>query len=140
MEIDRRKDFKFFEWAPEFGTLDSDNTEPEGMETLILVKFFNSVTKAYSKHKHCSMMLQLLQQEYRSPELEKGRGALHASALTVIDGDHSSLILQECHDCPYMGHMSEGRTKERVASTAGWPQWEEELSEYINTCERFQKE
>ncbi|MBW0500828.1 hypothetical protein O181_040543 [Austropuccinia psidii MF-1] len=39
-----------------------------------------------------------------------------------------------------MGHMSEDRTKERVASTAWWPRWEQELSEYINTCERFQKE
>ncbi|MBW0473922.1 hypothetical protein O181_013637 [Austropuccinia psidii MF-1] len=35
--------------------------------------------------------------------------------------------------------MSEDRTKERVASTAWWPKWEQELSEYINTCERFQK-
>ncbi|MBW0470831.1 hypothetical protein O181_010546 [Austropuccinia psidii MF-1] len=39
-----------------------------------------------------------------------------------------------------MGHMREDRTKERVASTAWWPKWEQELSEYINTCERFQKE
>ncbi|MBW0523284.1 hypothetical protein O181_062999 [Austropuccinia psidii MF-1] len=38
-----------------------------------------------------------------------------------------------------MGHMSEDRTKERVASTAWSPKWEQELSEYINTCERFQK-
>ncbi|MBW0518613.1 hypothetical protein O181_058328 [Austropuccinia psidii MF-1] len=38
-----------------------------------------------------------------------------------------------------MGHMSEGRTKERVARTAWWPKWEQELSEYINTCEIFQK-
>ncbi|MBW0538519.1 hypothetical protein O181_078234 [Austropuccinia psidii MF-1] len=39
-----------------------------------------------------------------------------------------------------MGHMSEDRTRERVASTAWWPKWEQELSEYINTCERCQKE
>ncbi|MBW0539151.1 hypothetical protein O181_078866 [Austropuccinia psidii MF-1] len=39
-----------------------------------------------------------------------------------------------------MGHMSEYRTKVRVASTDWWPKWEQELSEYINTCERFQKE
>ncbi|MBW0529027.1 hypothetical protein O181_068742 [Austropuccinia psidii MF-1] len=39
-----------------------------------------------------------------------------------------------------MGHMSEDRTKERVARTAWWPKWEQELSEYINTCERFQWE
>ncbi|MBW0544385.1 hypothetical protein O181_084100 [Austropuccinia psidii MF-1] len=64
---------------------------------------------------------------------------IHTSALTVVDRDHISLILQECHDCPYMGHMSEDRTKERVTSTAWWPKWEQELSEYINTCERCQK-
>ncbi|MBW0517098.1 hypothetical protein O181_056813 [Austropuccinia psidii MF-1] len=38
-----------------------------------------------------------------------------------------------------MGHMSEDRTKERAASIAWWPKWEQELSEYINTCERCQK-
>ncbi|MBW0482213.1 hypothetical protein O181_021928 [Austropuccinia psidii MF-1] len=39
-----------------------------------------------------------------------------------------------------MGHMSEQRTKERVERTAWVPKWEQELSEYINTCERCQKE
>ncbi|MBW0472106.1 hypothetical protein O181_011821 [Austropuccinia psidii MF-1] len=38
-----------------------------------------------------------------------------------------------------MGHMSKYRTKERVASTAWWPKWEQELSEYINTCEICQR-
>ncbi|MBW0514752.1 hypothetical protein O181_054467 [Austropuccinia psidii MF-1] len=38
-----------------------------------------------------------------------------------------------------MGHMSEDRTKERLASTAWWHKWEQELSEYINTCERLEK-
>ncbi|MBW0480662.1 hypothetical protein O181_020377 [Austropuccinia psidii MF-1] len=38
-----------------------------------------------------------------------------------------------------MGHMSEDRTKERVERTSWWPKWEQELSEYIKTCERFQK-
>ncbi|MBW0499670.1 hypothetical protein O181_039385 [Austropuccinia psidii MF-1] len=38
-----------------------------------------------------------------------------------------------------MGHMSEDRTEERVASTAWWPKCEQELSEYIKTCEIFQK-
>ncbi|MBW0469925.1 hypothetical protein O181_009640 [Austropuccinia psidii MF-1] len=39
-----------------------------------------------------------------------------------------------------MGHMSEDRTKEGVEITAWWTKWEQEFSEYINTCERFQKE
>ncbi|MBW0474978.1 hypothetical protein O181_014693 [Austropuccinia psidii MF-1] len=39
-----------------------------------------------------------------------------------------------------MGHMSEDRTKERGESTAWWPKWEKELSEYMSPCERCQKE
>ncbi|MBW0491912.1 hypothetical protein O181_031627 [Austropuccinia psidii MF-1] len=35
--------------------------------------------------------------------------------------------------------MSEDRTKERVASTAWWPKWQQDFSKYINTCERCQK-
>ncbi|MBW0520227.1 hypothetical protein O181_059942 [Austropuccinia psidii MF-1] len=121
-----------------------------------------AVLKSYVKHKQRGTLLQLLQQRYRSPELEfkleepwlrsyKDNkfflvdGLLYhrekcTSALTVVDRDHISLIHQEFHDCSYMGHMSKDRTKERVTSTAWWPKWEQELSEYINTCERCQKE
>ncbi|MBW0522645.1 hypothetical protein O181_062360 [Austropuccinia psidii MF-1] len=165
MEIDRKKNFRFSEWAPQSG-----NTSSEGTETPILgissselrTKFFNAVMKTYDKHKQCSILLQLLQQTYRSLELKYQceepwlrdykdnkffliDGLLyhrekHTSALTIIDREHISLILQECHDYPYMGHMSEDWTKERVASTAWWPKWEQELSEYINTSEIYKKE
>ncbi|MBW0573021.1 hypothetical protein O181_112736 [Austropuccinia psidii MF-1] len=63
----------------------------------------------------------------------------NTSVLTVTHRDHISLILQECHYCPYMGHTSEDRKKQRLASTAWWIKWEQELSEYINTCERCHK-
>ncbi|MBW0537293.1 hypothetical protein O181_077008 [Austropuccinia psidii MF-1] len=169
MEIDRRKNFRFSEWAPQSGTLDSGNTDSEGTETPILGissselqnEFFNAVLKSYAKHKQCGTLLQLLQQKYRSSELKPKleepwlraykdkkfflvddliyHREKHTSALTVVDRDHISLIPQEFYDCPYMGYMSEDRTKERVASTAWWPKWEQELSEYINTFERFQK-
>ncbi|MBW0479743.1 hypothetical protein O181_019458 [Austropuccinia psidii MF-1] len=169
MEIDRKKNFRFSEWAPESGTPDSGNTDSEGTETPILgissselhTEFFNAVMKTYSKHKQCGILLKLLPQKYMSPELESQLekpwlrdykvnkyflidGLLyhrekHTSSLTIIDRDHISFLLQECHDFPYMGHMSEYRTKERVARTSWWPRWEQELSEYINTCERFQK-
>ncbi|MBW0480536.1 hypothetical protein O181_020251 [Austropuccinia psidii MF-1] len=157
MEIDRKKNFRFSEWAPESVTLDSGNTDSKGTETPILGispselhnEFFNALLKSYAKHKQCGILLQLLQQKYRSPELESHLeepwlraykenkfflvdGLLYhreknTSALTVVDRDHISLILQECHNCPYMGHMSEDRTKERVASAAWWPKWEQEL-------------
>ncbi|MBW0505772.1 hypothetical protein O181_045487 [Austropuccinia psidii MF-1] len=148
MGIDRNKHFRFSKWAPESGTVDSGNTDSEGTETLILGissselnnEFFSAVLKSYAKHKQCGILLQLPQQKYRGPELVSKLeepwlraykdnkfflidGLLyhrenHTSVLTVVDRDHISLILQECHACPYMGHMSEDRTKERVASTA----------------------
>ncbi|MBW0522281.1 hypothetical protein O181_061996 [Austropuccinia psidii MF-1] len=169
MEINRWKNFRFSEWAPEGGTPKSRDTDSEGTETPILAisssemhnEFFKAMMKTYVNHKQCGILLQLLQQKYRSPELESQleepwlrdyknnkffliNGLLyyrkkHTSALTIVDSDHISLILQECYDCPYIGHMSEDRTKERVASTCWWPKWEQELSEYINTCERCKK-
>ncbi|MBW0496917.1 hypothetical protein O181_036632 [Austropuccinia psidii MF-1] len=130
MEIDRKKNFRFSEWAPEIGTLDTQNTDSEGTETPILGissselhnKFFSAVLKYYSKNKQYGILLKLLQQKYRSPELESQLqepwlrayrdnkffllvGLLyhrekHTSALTVVDRDHISMVLKECHDCP----------------------------------------
>ncbi|MBW0498862.1 hypothetical protein O181_038577 [Austropuccinia psidii MF-1] len=78
MEIVRRKNFKFYEWAPGSGTPDSGDTDSEVTETPILElssselhnEFFSAVMKTYTKHKQCGILLQLLQQKYRSPELE----------------------------------------------------------------------
>ncbi|MBW0473082.1 hypothetical protein O181_012797 [Austropuccinia psidii MF-1] len=75
---DRKKNFRFSEWEPGSGTLDSGNTDSEGKETPILAissselhnTFFSAVLKSYAKHKQYGILLQLLQQTYRSPELE----------------------------------------------------------------------
>ncbi|MBW0471690.1 hypothetical protein O181_011405 [Austropuccinia psidii MF-1] len=137
MEIDRRKNIRFSEWAPESGTPNSGDTDSEGTKTTILGissseihnEFFNEVVKTSVKHKQCGILLQLLQQKYRSPELESQleepwlrdykdskfflidglhyHREKHTSSLTIIDRDHVSFILQECHDCAYMGHISE---------------------------------
>ncbi|MBW0485674.1 hypothetical protein O181_025389 [Austropuccinia psidii MF-1] len=56
MEIDRRKNFRFSEWAPGNGTPVSGDTGSEGTETPILGirslelnnEFFNAVMKTYS--------------------------------------------------------------------------------------------
>ncbi|MBW0504827.1 hypothetical protein O181_044542 [Austropuccinia psidii MF-1] len=170
MEIYRRKKFRFSELEQKSGTQDSGKNDSEGTETPILGKssselhnkFFSAVLKTYANHKQCSILFQLLQLKYRGLELESQleepwlreykdnklflidyliyHREKHTSTLTVVDRDHISLILHECHNCPYLGHMSEERTKERVSSTSWWPKWEQELSEYINTCERCQKE
>ncbi|MBW0538861.1 hypothetical protein O181_078576 [Austropuccinia psidii MF-1] len=43
MEINRKKNFRFSEWAPEHGTLDSGNTDSEGTETPILGIHFSEL-------------------------------------------------------------------------------------------------
>ncbi|MBW0545424.1 hypothetical protein O181_085139 [Austropuccinia psidii MF-1] len=61
--------------GPESGTPDTEDTESEGTESPILGissselhnKLFSAVMKTYSKHKQCSILLQRLQQKYRSP-------------------------------------------------------------------------
>ncbi|MBW0536776.1 hypothetical protein O181_076491 [Austropuccinia psidii MF-1] len=78
MEKDRRKNSRFFKWEPESGTPDSEDTESEGTETPILGiraselhnELFSAAMNTYSKHKQCCILLKLLQQKYRSPELE----------------------------------------------------------------------
>ncbi|MBW0495528.1 hypothetical protein O181_035243 [Austropuccinia psidii MF-1] len=78
MEIDRRKNFIFSECAPGKGNVDSSETGSEGKETSILGissselhnELFNEVRKTYAKHKKCGLLLRLLQQKYRNPELE----------------------------------------------------------------------
>ncbi|MBW0484336.1 hypothetical protein O181_024051 [Austropuccinia psidii MF-1] len=151
MEIDRRQNFRSSGWAPESGTPESEDPDSEGTETPILGirfselnnEFFISVMKTYTKNKQCGILLQLLQQKYRSPEPESQleepwlrdykdnkfflidaliyRREKHTSALTVIDREHISLILKEFHDCPYMENMSENRIKERVKAQLGGP-------------------
>ncbi|MBW0465349.1 hypothetical protein O181_005064 [Austropuccinia psidii MF-1] len=69
MEIDRRKNFRFSECAPESGTPDSGENDSEGTETHILGvsssqlnnEFFSTVMKTYAKQKQCGILLQLLQ-------------------------------------------------------------------------------
>ncbi|MBW0532578.1 hypothetical protein O181_072293 [Austropuccinia psidii MF-1] len=148
MEIDRRKNFRYSEWAPESGTPENGDTGSEGTETPVLGissselhnEFFNARSPALESHLGEAW---LRDYEDNNTFLIDGliyRKEKHKSALTVVDKDHISLIQKERHEGPYMGHISGHRTKERVASTAWWPKWEQQLSEHINTFERCQKE
>ncbi|MBW0524700.1 hypothetical protein O181_064415 [Austropuccinia psidii MF-1] len=48
-------------------------------------------------------------------------------------------ILHECHYSVSAGHLSEDRTLERVKTGSLWPNWKKVVSEYCQTCDRFQK-
>ncbi|MBW0523900.1 hypothetical protein O181_063615 [Austropuccinia psidii MF-1] len=65
MEIDRRKNSIFSEWAPVSGSPGSGDTDSEGIETPILGisssqlhnEYFSEVMNAYAKHKQCGILL-----------------------------------------------------------------------------------
>ncbi|MBW0584467.1 hypothetical protein O181_124182, partial [Austropuccinia psidii MF-1] len=48
-------------------------------------------------------------------------------------------ILLECHDNIYSGHLSEGRTIERIETYVWWPSWRKDVIEYFHSCDRCQK-
>ncbi|MBW0496309.1 hypothetical protein O181_036024 [Austropuccinia psidii MF-1] len=78
MKVDTKNNFRFSQWAPESGTLDTGNDEPEETETPILgisyslihTEFSNALNQFHEKHKQCSILESLLQQKNRSPELK----------------------------------------------------------------------
>ncbi|MBW0521211.1 hypothetical protein O181_060926 [Austropuccinia psidii MF-1] len=60
--------------------------------------------------------------------------------MTVVDRSLIDLVLKECHDIPFSGHLSEDRTREKVKNCIWWPMWQKDLAEYFKTCYRCQKE
>ncbi|MBW0547819.1 hypothetical protein O181_087534 [Austropuccinia psidii MF-1] len=59
--------------------------------------------------------------------------------MTVVDRSLSNLVLKECHDSPFLGHLSEDRPREKIKTCVWWPMWQEDVSEYCKTCDRCQK-
>ncbi|MBW0569715.1 hypothetical protein O181_109430 [Austropuccinia psidii MF-1] len=59
--------------------------------------------------------------------------------MTVVDRSLINLVLKECHDSPFSGHLSEDRTREKVKTCIWWPMWQKDVAEYCQTCDRCQK-
>ncbi|MBW0500449.1 hypothetical protein O181_040164 [Austropuccinia psidii MF-1] len=59
--------------------------------------------------------------------------------MTVVDRSLINLVLKECHDSPFSGHLSEDRTQEKVKNCIWWQMWQKDVSESCKTCERCQK-
>ncbi|MBW0522276.1 hypothetical protein O181_061991 [Austropuccinia psidii MF-1] len=59
--------------------------------------------------------------------------------MTVVDRSSINLVLNEFHDSPFSGYLSEDRKREKVKSFIWWPMWQKDVSEYCKTCDRCQK-
>ncbi|MBW0583356.1 hypothetical protein O181_123071 [Austropuccinia psidii MF-1] len=59
--------------------------------------------------------------------------------MTVVDSSLINLVLKDCHDRPFSGHLSEDRTREKLKACILWPMWQKDVAEYCKTSDRCQK-
>ncbi|MBW0552312.1 hypothetical protein O181_092027, partial [Austropuccinia psidii MF-1] len=59
--------------------------------------------------------------------------------MTVVDRSLVNLVLKECHESPFSGHLFEDKTREKVKTCIWWPMWQKDVAEYCKTCDSCQK-
>ncbi|MBW0543522.1 hypothetical protein O181_083237 [Austropuccinia psidii MF-1] len=123
--------------------------------------FFEEERNSYIQDRNCSILCQLLNKNCKDNSLinsldelwnksyDEGRfhpldGIIyhrtkHTCVMTVVDRSLINLVLKECHDSPFSGHLSEDRTREKVKTCIWWPMWQKDVAEYCKTCDRCQK-
>ncbi|MBW0521385.1 hypothetical protein O181_061100 [Austropuccinia psidii MF-1] len=123
--------------------------------------FFEEVRNSYTQDKNCSILFQLLTKECKDSSLihalediwkksyNEGRFHLldgiiyhrtkHTCLMTVVERSLINLVLKECHESPFSGHLSEDRTREKIKTCVWWPMWQKDVSEHCKACDRCQK-
>ncbi|MBW0569105.1 hypothetical protein O181_108820 [Austropuccinia psidii MF-1] len=121
--------------------------------------FFEEVRNSYTQDKNCIILFQLLKKDCKDNSLihaldevwqksyDEGRFHLldgiiyhktkHTCVMTVVDRSLINLVLKECHDSPFSGHLSEDRTREKVKTCIWWPMWQKEIQETSRPWEIF---
>ncbi|MBW0502324.1 hypothetical protein O181_042039 [Austropuccinia psidii MF-1] len=59
--------------------------------------------------------------------------------MKVVHRSLINLVLRECHDSSFSGHLSGDRTREKIKTCIWWPMWQKDVAEYCKTCDRCQK-
>ncbi|MBW0520031.1 hypothetical protein O181_059746 [Austropuccinia psidii MF-1] len=62
----------------------------------------------------------------------------HTCVITVVERSLINLLLKECHESPFSGHLSEDRKREKIKTCIWWPMWQKDVAEYCKTCDRCQ--
>ncbi|MBW0577088.1 hypothetical protein O181_116803 [Austropuccinia psidii MF-1] len=114
--------------------------------------FFEEVRNSYTQDTNCRILCQLLNKDCKENSLihaleevwkksyDEGRFHLldgiiyhrtkHTCVMTVVDRSLINLVLKECHDSPFSGHLSEDRTRDKVKTCIWWPMWQKDVAEY----------
>ena len=59
--------------------------------------------------------------------------------LYLPQGRYRDLILQECHDSYYAGHLGVRKTMELTQRGFYWPTIQQDVTTYVQTCEECQR-
>ncbi|MBW0494511.1 hypothetical protein O181_034226 [Austropuccinia psidii MF-1] len=59
--------------------------------------------------------------------------------MAIVDSFLINVVLRDCHDSPFSGHLSEDKKREKIKTLIWWPMWQNNISEYLKTCDRCQK-
>ncbi|MBW0491064.1 hypothetical protein O181_030779 [Austropuccinia psidii MF-1] len=103
--------------------------------------FFEEVRNSYTQDNNCSILCQLMTKDCKDNSLihaldeiwknsyDEGRfhlldGTIYhitkdMCVITVVDWSLINLVLKECHDRPFSGHLSEDRTREKLKPEYG---------------------
>ncbi|MBW0502266.1 hypothetical protein O181_041981 [Austropuccinia psidii MF-1] len=98
--------------------------------------FYEEVRNGYTQDRNCSILCQFLTKDCKESSLihssddmweksyDEGRFHLldgiiyhrtkHSCVMTAVDRSLINLVLKECHDSPFSGHLSEDRTREKI--------------------------
>ncbi|MBW0561612.1 hypothetical protein O181_101327 [Austropuccinia psidii MF-1] len=124
-------------------------------------EFFKEVRNSYKMDKNYHILTSLLEKDCKDASLDNslddiwdksydnGRFHLfdgilyhrskHTCVMVLCIRMLINMILLECRDNIYSGHLSEDRKIERIKTCAWWPSWRKDVIEYCHSCDRFQK-
>lgn len=66
--------------------------------------------------------------------LKQDNGLWYLDGKLAIPQAFVKIVLAECHDTPYAGHLGITKTKALVESRFWWPSWKKDVAEYVKTC------
>ncbi|MBW0495633.1 hypothetical protein O181_035348 [Austropuccinia psidii MF-1] len=112
-------------------------------------KLLEEVSSSYTKDRSCSILCQLITKDYKDQSLihaldevwnksyYEGRFHLldgiiyhrnkHTFLMTVVERFLVNIVLKECHESPFSGHISEDRTREKVKTCILWSMWQKDV-------------
>ncbi|MBW0475278.1 hypothetical protein O181_014993 [Austropuccinia psidii MF-1] len=123
--------------------------------------FFEEIRNSYAQDRNCRILCQLLPKDCKDNLLIHAldeiwrksydeqrfhlldgiiyRRTKHTCVMTVVNKSVINLVLKECHDSPFSGHLHEDRTREKIKTCIWRPMWQKDAEEYCKTCDRCQK-